>query len=460
MIPILYEKDETVFVSNGLGRLREMISCVVTEERNGIYECDFEYPITADDFSDIQLGRIIGVTHDDSDDIQPFDIVSYEKPIDGVVKFHCTHISYRQSYLTVYGTNINSLADAFARLKNYAIPTNPFTYETDKTSTGYLSSITGVPKSVRSILGGTEGSILDVYGGEYEWDKFRVILHANRGTDRDFTIRYGVNMVNFNEELSTEGTYSACIPYWTDGTKAVRGSKVTWGDTVTGRGECVPLDVSDKFESKPTAAQVEAKALSIMKRNSTYSPLQTINVEFVRLQDLPEYADFGNLLKCGLCDTIKVALPFSENMATFKIVKTEWNVLEDRYESMELGELSTTLSEALGISGNNNIVSQAWAESVDAKLQHINDVFAVSCPANGTVDITVPNSSKYILFGIGTSSSKFVALVNATAAGAVTYLKVAGATNMTLASDTNKITINNGYGGTMSVLVVDYRVNI
>ena len=166
MIPILYEKDETAFASNGLGRLRDMISCVVAEERNGIYECDFEYPITADDFNDIQLGRIIGVTHDDSDDIQPFDIVSYEKPIDGIVKFHCTHISYRQSYLTVTGKNINSLADAFARLKNYATPTNPFTYETDKTSTGYLASITGVPMSVRSILGGVEGSILDAYGGE------------------------------------------------------------------------------------------------------------------------------------------------------------------------------------------------------------------------------------------------------------------------------------------------------
>ena len=460
MIPILYEKDETVFVSNGLGRLRDITEAKVVEERNGVYEMDFSIPITSEDYEQIQLGRIIGVTHDDTGDIQPFDIVSYEKPIDGVVKFHCTHISYRQSYLTVYGTNINSLADAFARLKNYATPANPFTYETDKTSTGYLASITGVPKSVRSILGGTEGSILDAYGGEYEWDKFRVILHANRGTTRDFTIRYGVNMIDYNEELSTEGTYSACIPYWTDGTKAVRGSKVTWGNTVTGRGECIPLDVSDKFESKPTAAQVEAKALSMMKINNAYSPTQNIHVEFVRLQDMPEYAGFGNLLQCGLCDTIKVIFPFSPSAATFKIVKTTWDVLGDRYESMELGDLSTTLSEALGISEKGNVISQAWAETVDAKLQHINDVFGVSCPANGSVNINVPDGSKYIIFGIGLGSSKMVALVNATASGDVSYLKVAGATNMTLSTATNKVTINNGYGGAMSVLVVDYRANV
>ena len=89
MIPILYEKDETAFLDNGLGRLRDCISCMVTEERNGIYECDFEYPVTGQNYDKIQIGRIIGVTHDDSGDVQPFDIVGYTKPIEGVVTFHC-----------------------------------------------------------------------------------------------------------------------------------------------------------------------------------------------------------------------------------------------------------------------------------------------------------------------------------------------------------------------------------
>ena len=237
MIPILYDTNETVFESNGLGRLRDCISCIVTEERNGIYECDFEYPIDGANYDLIQVGRIIGVTHDSATftrevptvgalsdenndfltdegglsltapstrlvierDVQPFDIVSFTRPIDGVVTFHCVHISYRQSYLTVAGSNINSISDAFTLLKNYATPTNPFTYETDKTSSGYLSSADGIPKTVRSMLGGIEGSILDAYGGEYEWDKFRVILHSARGQLRNLTIRYGVNMFEYNE---------------------------------------------------------------------------------------------------------------------------------------------------------------------------------------------------------------------------------------------------------------------
>ena len=364
MIPILYEKDETAFASNGLGRLHDIIEAKVVEERNGLYECDFSIPMTSEDFPLIQVGRIIGVTHDDTDDIQPFDIVSYERPIEGVVKFHAVHISYRQSYMTVNGTNITTLANAFARLKNNATPTNPFTYETDKTdktSTGYVGAFDGLPKTVRSVLGGTEGSLLDAYGGEYEWDKFRVILHSARGQYRDFAIRYGVNMVDYNEEVDMSGTYSSVIPYWTDGTDKVVGSKVDSGQsTITGRGETVPLDVSNKFESKPAAAQVQSMALSLINRNNCALPVQNIHVEFIRLQDMPEYAGLGNLMRCQLCDTIKVIFPDYNSSGQFKIVKTEWDVLSDRYESMELGDLSMSLSEALGISnglGNNTNLS-------------------------------------------------------------------------------------------------------
>ena len=387
MIPILYDKNETAFASNGLGRLRDCISCVVTEERNGIYECDFEYPVTGAHYDEIQLGRIIGVTHGDylltrevrtrapltdeenddltdeeglsltaartktipERDIQPFDIVSFTKPIDGVVTFHCVHISYRQSYMTATGSNINSLSDAFTLLSS-AEPDNPFTYWTDMSSSAYMACADGLPKTVRSMLGGVEGSILDTYGGEYEWDKFTVKLWSSRGTNRNFTIRYGVNMLTYDDETDSQGTYSSCVPYWTDGTNTVIGDRVdSYGSTVTGRGECVPLDLSDKFENQPSKADLEAEALSQMSAKNPFLASQTINVSFVRLQDMGEYETLSNLLQCRLCDTVKVVFHDYGMTGQFKIVKTVWNVLTDRYESMELGTLSTTLAQALGI---------------------------------------------------------------------------------------------------------------
>lgn len=354
MIPILYEKDETGFDNNGLGRLRDAIECKVTEERNGIYECDFEYPITAEDFDQIRIGRIIGVTHEESDDIQPFDIVSYSRPINGVVSFHCVHISYRQSYLTVAGSSIQSLADAFALLET-AEPDNPFSYQTDKSTVAYMSGADGTPKTVRSLLGGTEGSILDTYGGEYEWNKWAVILHNQRGVQRDFKIRYGVNMTEYNEDTDSEGTYQSVIPFWTDGTTTIIGDKQTGSQsTVTGRGETVPLDVTDKFEEQPTKAQVEAMGLSVLNSKNTALPTQNIHVEFVRLQELG-YEGLGSLLQCKLCDTIGVIFPSYNQEGQFKIVKTTWNVLKDRYDSMELGDLSISLSEALGVNSGTSV---------------------------------------------------------------------------------------------------------
>ena len=348
MIPILYEKNEVNFTSNGLCRLNETISCIVTEERNGVYECDFEFPMTGAHYDLIQVGRIIGVTHDDGDDIQPFDIVSFEKPIEGVVTFHCTHISYRQSYLTITGSNIQSLSAAFTLLAN-AEPANAFNYWTDKSSTGYLGCMNGIPRSVRQVLGGVEGSILDIYGGEYEWDRWTVKLWAARGQQRDFAIRYGVNMLDYNEELDSSSCYSSCVPYWTDGTNTVVGDKQTGtGITPSGRDQCIPLDVSGNFESQPTKAQVEAIGASAISSKSTTTPAQNITVSFIRLQDLDEFADYESLLQCKLCDTIKVIFPDYNSSGNFKIVKTIWNVLTDKYEQMELGELSITLAEALG----------------------------------------------------------------------------------------------------------------
>ena len=351
MIPILYEKTETAFVSNGLGRLRDCINCIVTEERNGIYECDFEYPVNGANYELIQVGRIVGVTHDESGDIQPFDIVSYTKPIDGIVSFHCTHISYRLSYFSIRsGSAKNSLADAFTQITTYATPAIPFGFWTDKTSTGFCAALNTIPNSVRQVLGGIEGSILDTYGGEYEWDKWTVKLWAYRGQMRDFSIRYGVNMLDYNEEYDISACYSSCRPYWTDGTNSVIGDKQNSGaSTVTGRDQCVPLDVSEKFETQPTKAQVEAMAVSVMNAQNPTIPTQSIEVSFVRLQDMGEFADYQALLQCRLCDTINVIFPDFNSSGQFKIVKTEWNVLTGKYESMELGSLSTSLSEALGI---------------------------------------------------------------------------------------------------------------
>ena len=355
MIPIIYESTETEFTSNGLGRLRDCISCEVTEERNGIYELEFQYPVTGSNYDLIRLGRIVAVEHDSGTDVQPFDIVSYERPIDGIVTFKGVHISYRQSLMVASGKNISSLNASFEMLKG-AVPSNPFVYSSDFSSSSYLAAGDGIPRSVRSLLGGVEGSILDSYGGEYEWDKWNVILWRNRGVERDFTIRYGVNLVDFNEETSYSGSYSAVVPYWSGAGEGivVKGGMVDSNlPTYTGRTDCIPLDLTDKFQNQPTVQDLEETAASYMIRRQTNLPQQTISVDFIRLQDTPNYEEYASLFECKLCDTIRVVFPRYNIDGKFKIVKTVYDVLQERYTEMELGTLSVSLAEALGVSSGS-----------------------------------------------------------------------------------------------------------
>ena len=357
MKPILYDFGESSFTSNGLGRLDECIDCAVTEERNGgVYECDFVYPVTGARFADIIPGRSIAATHDDTKIPQPFDIKAMSRPIDGKVTFHAVHVSYRLRGIVAKAKNINSLNAAFQALVETAQPSSGmvFNFRTDMQRTGYCAAFDGTPRTVRQILGGVEGSILDTYGGEYEFDKFDVILHSARGQKRDFAIRYGVNLTQYQEDTDYQSAYTSCVPYWSGGDGGVivtcNPLKVDSGlPSFDGRDTCVPLDLTDKFESKPTATQLKNMALSVMQSRQTNLPAQTITVDFLRLQDFDEYADFRDLLQCNLCDTIDVIFPRYNMRGSFKIVKTVWDVLAGRYRSMELGSLQTSLADALGI---------------------------------------------------------------------------------------------------------------
>lgn len=353
MTPILFESSATQFNTNGICRLHDVLTCTVTEERNsGVYECDFTYPVNGSNFDEIKCGRIIGVIHSDAGDIQPFEIVSMSRPLNGIVSFHAVHISYRQSQITIAGSNINSLAEAFALLET-AEPSNPFTYWTDKTNTGYLAAADGTPRSVRQLLGGVRGSILDAYGGEYEFDAFTVKLWANRGQTRDFAIRYGVNLLEYSDETDYQGTFTSCTAFWKSTDGEIVTATATLQDTgYNGRDIRVPLDLTDKFEEKPTAADLQAAALVYMRQNQTQVPSQNIKVDFVRLEELGEFDQFENLLTCNLCDRVKVIFPMYNVEADFKIVRTVWDVIKGRYTEMELGNLSQSLAEALGVSSS------------------------------------------------------------------------------------------------------------
>ena len=395
MIPILYEANETDFTSNGLGRLRDCLRVECVEERNGLYEVEFDYPVTGIHYNDIQLGRIIAVEHDTSGDIQPFDICAVDRPIDGVVTFRAQHISYRLSGLVCLSPiGTDTLYEAFGLFRRSIGDSSAlrFKYYTDfnLTEQRRIAAFDSVPKSVREILGGVEGSILDTFGGEYLFNKFSVNLFRQRGIERDFTVRYGVNLSEYNEDIDFSESYSMVQVYYKNGDDAAISYTVDSGYTALGgRKVAAVLDITDKFETLPTEEQMKNAGQAFLSSNRPWLPKQTINVKFVNLGDSAEYDQYKELLKCNLCDTINVVFPKYDMAGKFKIVKTVWDVLQERYTEMELGTLAVTLADALGITSGDASAGLAWRT---IETGHITGSTVAS---GGYLDYTVTFTKKF-----------------------------------------------------------------
>lgn len=371
MIPILYDKTETAFTSNGLGRLADCLRCIVTEERNGIYECEFDYPISGPKYDQIQEGQIIAATHDDNGDIQPFDIYHRTAPIDGVVTFYARHISYRQIGITVEPFTASGIANAIEGIKTNSYDTNPFTYSTDKTTAGDYT--VKVPSSAKALLGGEENSLLDVFGaGEYEFDKFNVKLWVRRGTDTDVEIRYRKNLADIEHDIDYTESYNGVVPYWfgmaedpLDPDQQIETlvmlpevAVMASGQTYDGRNTILPLDMSSDFEGVPTEAELRTLATQKLNAADTLKPIENITVSFVQLWQTDEYASVAPLQKVGLCDTVSVIYPeLGVDKATVKVIKTVYNTLLDRYDEMELGD-SLSSYAAIITANNTSAISQ------------------------------------------------------------------------------------------------------
>lgn len=344
MIPILYESTETQFTSNGLGRLVDTISATVTEERNGVYELEFEYPISGEKYDLIKEGRIVAVTHDETGDIQPFILYKRTATIDGKVKFNAHHLSYRLSNIVVKPFTASGIVDAMAQIVPNSMNPNPFVFWTDKVVTSQFENET--PRSVRSLLGGERGSLLDVFGkGEYEFDKWTVKLHLNRGQDSGVTIRYGKNLSDITQEIDASGYYNAVAPYWKG-----EDETVTLPDLVVLEDvdeiRAVPLDLTNEFENAPTQAELRDMAQTRLENSSGINISENIKADFVQLWQTEEYKEYAPLQRVRLCDTVTIIYePLGVYSIQKKVICVKWNVLLDRYDEIELGDSQVTLAD-------------------------------------------------------------------------------------------------------------------
>ena len=347
MKPVLYPSQETAFGSNGLGVLTDAASCVIIEERNGAFELEMTYPVSGIHYKEIAPRCIILAKPNPVDDPQPFRVYRTTKPMGGLVTIYGEHISYDLAGVPASPFAAESAPDAMEKLKSSsAIPT-PFSFWTDKDTAGTMG-ITA-PVALRSLLGGREGSVLDVYGGGYKFDRYTVRLYNQRGQNRGASIRYGKNLTDLTQDENIAGVYTGVYPYWSsmEGALVQLPEKILLAPGNYDFTRIMTLDLSSEFQEPPTEDQLRVRAEAYIKANHIGVPKVSLTVSFVPLEQTEEYKDIGLLERVELCDTVNVEFPSLGVSATAKCVRTVYDALLDRYKSVELGDARTNIADTI-----------------------------------------------------------------------------------------------------------------
>lgn len=317
----------------GLGVLTDCISCEVTEERNGEYELAMEYPMTGWLYEYIENRCIIVAKPNATDDPQPFRVYQISRPINGVVTINARHLSYDLGGVPVGSFTASGSRYAIAFLKALSAVPHPFSFHTDIISAAPFT--VDVPSSVRSWFGGKEGSLIDVYGGEWHYDIYTCTLMSSRGQDNGEVIKYGVNMIDFKQEENLSNMFTGILPYWVDNQT---------GETVTGYilhaegsfdfEKILSVDLTSDFSEKPNIEELTARGRQYIKENNIGVPEVNITVEWV--------PTMGNV---ELCDTVTVSFEKIGIEATAKCVRAVYDVLKERYSVLEIGNVKPTIAD-------------------------------------------------------------------------------------------------------------------
>lgn len=351
MKPILYQPNETQFNTQGVGVLSDVISCAVTEERNGVFELQMVYTVNGAHYEDIKHSYIILAKVNDDLDPQPFSIYRITKPLNGRITVYAEHISYQMSFIPVKPLSSESVRELLTTLPQNTVEPCPFTFWTDKETVASFNI--SEPKSLRSVLGGERGSILDTYGGEWLFDRFVARLYNARGADNGVTFRYGKNITDIRQEENIANVITGIMPFWKD--TEIENDIVMLDEYVVYSENADlypykrvrPMDFSGDFSERPSQEELREKAQAYVRTSGIGVPDTNVTVSIVSLWQTEEYKDMVNVEKVALCDIVTVEYPALNVSVKAKVIKTVYDVISERYTTIELGEARSNFSKTL-----------------------------------------------------------------------------------------------------------------
>ena len=355
--PILYKADETNFEHLGVSVLSDASKCYVTRERNGIYILEFKYPVNGKDVDKIKEGMIVKVDAGYRSKNQRFIISKINKSKE-IFKIYCQHISQVKTSLNAILPNIEVSGDGMAALSkwrdNLLDSRDEFFINSDITTINKTVWKVDNIENARDALGGKSGSILDVWGGEYEFDNLYITLHKSMGVDNPTIIAYGKNLLDLEQEQSILETYTSVFPF----------KKVTDENNIEVLLTLPELLVDSKYvnnfthkrilkvdfsndENIKTEEQLRNKANSYIKSNNVGVPKTNLKINYQDLSKVDGVFSNPALEEVDLCDRLKVYYSELGIMnESAKVVKVIWDVILEENHEIEVGDSRTNFSDA------------------------------------------------------------------------------------------------------------------
>ncbi len=345
MTPVLFGSDATTYITQGLGSLKDAISCKVSEEINGPYELEMTYPVTGRRYANLQNRCIIYCKPGPVRTAQPFRIYRITKPLNGIITVYARHISYDLSGIPVNPFTANSALTAMQGLQNNAAVACPFTFSTALTNNAAFAVT--VPTGIRKVLGDGDASILGVFGGEFEWDSFTVYLRSRRGQDTGVRIAYGKNLTNIEQDENIANLVTGVIGYWTNSDGVVVQGPVVNAPGSYSYNNIDTVDFSSDFEEQPTPEQLQQATQDYIAKNNVGVPEVAISVSWLQLEQYAGYEDTATRERVSLGDTVTVSFPQLSVDATARIVKTVYDALLDQYETCDVGSVKPNIAATI-----------------------------------------------------------------------------------------------------------------
>ena len=348
MIPVLYNANETAFVGLGLGGLGKATACRVTRQLNGAYELEMSYPIIGRRFRDLKARNIILSSVGPDEEPQPFRIYKTRFSLGLKKTVHARHVAYDLMGCTLMPFAAGSLAEAMGTITRSANNQGfPFVISADFARDTACEIL--VPRAVWGMLGGQKGSALDVYGGEWEFNRFQLTLRERLGADTGIMVRWGNNLQALEQEENLANTWTAVAPFWmsADGLDAVY---LPERSISTGEFDYVRelvWDASAEFETPPTFDMLRSRTRRYISSNRVGEPDIGLDVKWVPLDQTEEYKGrrFPGAVHLG--DTVTVEYPSAADPKTGKptdfvraaarVVETVWLPLQNKYEYVRIG---------------------------------------------------------------------------------------------------------------------------